>query len=897
VSAEVSGLQLGYVYHYRLLAGNKNGTNAGADRTFQAGASIEGESVSRVGSTEVGLTANIGAAALPTTYRVEYGATTAYGFNTPTVSIGAPTDPVAVAVRLEGLEPGAPYHYRFVASDGFGDTQGPDQTFVTSLPSASAQLPDHRAFELVSSASANADVYPPWGQLAPPDVTQQLVRAAADGDSVAYQADPPPEGGAGDTGARAGNQYIAKRTAHDWALTPLQLAVGTRYQYFSGDLGTGIMNPEAFAGREKVEVPAANPPAPAGCMNNPLFSYTPEDAAYRSLLSRTPADEPVECRTEFAGSNAGTATVAPSMHVLLQGSFKLTQGAFEETPYLRYNLYDSVGGELHLVSILPDGESTANARFVGTPVSRVREIDVTETDGEADSTITGTPDDISADGSRVFWTEVSGSGVEEPERELFVRENDTQSQSPIAEGGCAVPADACTLQLDLTQPGAEGPSGGGQFLAASRDGSKVYFTDVNRLTSGSHASAGEPDLYEYELDREGGRPGRLVDLTPGEHADVEGMAAMTEDGETLYFVAGGVLTSGQNVEGREPVAGQPNLYLLHRGETVFIATLSPLDNHESSNTEGLVGDWSPDAGRRTAEATPDGQNLVFRSERPLTGYENRGLREVFVFDAKTRTINCVSCDPAGAPPTTHVSNTYPVHQYLYDEGAFLQTSFDAEFQPRWMSSDGARVFFETGQPLVPQDVNGLQDVYEWERPASGSETDNTCSRSSRSFSEVDKGCVYLLSGITNADDAYFVDASENGDDVFLMSRGKLAPGAGNENMALYDVRVDGGFPEPALACTGTGCQGVPPAPPRFATPASVTFAGTGNYAPQPPSSKPTSSRPTSRTVLLTRALKACRAKHGRRKRAACESAARRRYGPKHLGKRAKRTSNDRRSRS
>jgi hypothetical protein len=45
--------------------------------------------------------------------------------------------------------------------------------------------------------------------------------------------------------------------------------------------------------------------------------------------------------------------------------------------------------------------------------------------------------------------------------------------------------------------------------------------------------------------------------------------------------------------------------------------------------------------------------------------------------------------------------------------------------------------------------------------------------------------------------------------------------------------VNGGFPPPAQvsACSGSACQGVPPAPPIFATPPSVTYNGVGNFAP------------------------------------------------------------------
>ena len=93
-----------------------------------------------------------------------------------------------------------------------------------------------------------------------------------------------------------------------------------------------------------------------------------------------------------------------------------------------------------------------------------------------------------------------------------------------------------------------------------------------------------------------------------------------------------------------------------------------------------------------------------------------------------------------------------------------------------------------------------------------------------------KGCIYLLSGGQSADNSYLIDADSTGENVFFTSREDLVPQA-NGRVALYDARVGGGFPEVSISCTGTGCQGVPPAPPIFATPSSVTFNGVGNFLP------------------------------------------------------------------
>jgi hypothetical protein len=144
--------------------------------------------------------------------------------------------------------------------------------------------------------------------------------------------------------------------------------------------------------------------------------------------------------------------------------------------------------------------------------------------------------------------------------------------------------------------------------------------------------------------------------------------------------------------------------------------------------------------------------------------------------------------------------------------------------PEWMGDDGGRVFFDSSEPLVGEDTNGAQDVYEWERDGLGS-----CSSSS--------GCVYLLSGGVSKSASWLEGVSGSGDDVFFATRARLVPEDANEAFDLYDARVDGVQPVAPPACSGTGCQGVPAPPPVFATPSSVTFEGVGNF-PQPPTPAP-----------------------------------------------------------
>jgi hypothetical protein len=832
IQAKASGLQASTAYRIRLvvIAGGK--PRSSSEFAFFAATRprVEAETVN-AGSTEAKVSAKIDPSGLPTSYRVEYGIADVEEHSTAEASAGTATAPVRVSVLLGKLQAGAGYRFRFVASNSLGVATGQTVTFATTAASVagggsesncpnrtfsgfSAALPDCRAYELVSAAED--DTYLPDYDDASYIETGEIVglegsyRAAPSGDGVAYMAGPSASGvgGNGKTGNGNGNHYLATRGAKGWEASNIELpfnsAYNVNFEDFSADLSVETIataSPEA----------RAEPEEPADCASAETTELYSRTASGLHALVTTNQGSAI-CDAESAGISADDS------HILLQSSGAYTAQAKAGSLFADENLYDSVDGALHQVNVLPDGEpeQQPDATF-GTRVP-----------GEfgENQTYDDFSGDVSADGSRVFWTALEGSTEEPRPKALYVRENDSQPQSPVVGGKCTVSADACTLQLDAAEPGA-GPSGGGQFWTASGDGSRVFFTDQSQLTKSSTAAPGEPDLYEYEVSGEAGAPGALVDLTvdghAGEHANVQGVIGASEDGSYVYFVADGVLAAG-NAEGNVPIPGQPNLYLAHGGATTFVATLEAEDDviHSKGGGQREVGDWQAQQGARTAEVTPGGLAVGFMSRRSLTGYDNRRIKsygfnnepeyealpEVFLYEAGTGRVVCASCSPTGAAAVA--------------EG-YVSTSGNASFMSHWLSErEGTEVYFMTSQPLVADDSNGLQDVYEWESEGSGA-----CQQVS--------GCVALLSPADPQSSAYFVDASTSGNDVFITSRAQLVPSATDETLKLYDVRADGGRSETSLACTGTGCQGVPPAPPIFATPASVTFGGVGNFAPPPPS--------------------------------------------------------------
>jgi hypothetical protein len=482
------------------------------------------------------------------------------------------------------------------------------------------------------------------------------------------------------------------------------------------------------------------------------------------------------------------------------------------------NVYDYSNGEPTLVGVLPDGSVDPAGAAAGA--------------GSASSVEHA----MSEDGSRIYFTSPAAAPLQPPVGQLYLREN-------------ALRPDAQTVKVSVSQKtNGSGPDGTdaigtqpARYWDASTNGSEVFFTSPSELTNDAYTGTEdqEDDLYRYEVNG-----GGLIDLTANHEARNENGAAVenvigaSADGSYVYFMAAGQLTNDA------PQGG--GIYLWHGGTTTFIAAPQPEGDQLGPN--------------QTARVTPDGRHLAFETGSDPLG-TGSSAQQLYLYSADDSTLSCVSCAPNGATPVGDVF--VPPAGEVGGYNAFQST-------PRYLIDDGSEVFFDSPNPLVPEDTNGQMDAYEWHN-----------------------GQLSLISSGQDSDASFFQDATADGRDVFFGTRQRLVAQDDDEDRDLYDAREGGGFPRPLTppSCSGTGCQGAPPTPPVFATPASNTYNGIANFAPVKPSvaTKPRA-KPLTRAQKLTRALKVCRSQRGKR-RTSCEARARKSYGPVHKAKKTNRRGN------
>jgi hypothetical protein len=418
-----------------------------------------------------------------------------------------------------------------------------------------------------------------------------------------------------------------------------------------------------------------------------------------------------------------------------------------------------------------------------------------------------------------------------------------------------------------------------------------------------------------------------VDLTEG--VGVQGdVIGASENGEYVYAVTTGALSSSanpggtvagarnRNARGQEP-EGDANLYVFHykheRWKPTFIANLSSTDTPDwDGDGRGLGG---PDLTGLTARVSPDGSHLAFMSEEPITGYDNTDLvsgaadEEVYEYDAASDGTVCASCNPTGERPSGvfDPSRNDPITALLVDEPQVWEehwlaasipgwTAQDLEaalYQSRYLDDDG-RLFFDSPDTLVPADVNGRENVYEYDPEGLGgctSETENPA----EVYSPEAQGCIGLISSGSSSEESAFLDASAAGpggqeaEDVFFITSSRLAPQDTDTAYDLYDAHIcstvapcpTSGLVSPP-ACTAESCRATPTPEPTLAAPPTSTVTGNGNTTPPPPPSSP-APRSLTTAQKLSKALAACK-KKPKSKRHTCETHARRTYNNKHTKK-------------
>src|SRR4029077_14025231 len=188
----------------------------------------------------------------------------------------------------------------------------------------------------------------------------------------------------------------------------------------------------------------------------------------------------------------------------------------------------------------------------------------------------------------------------------------------------------------------------------------------------------------------------------------------------------------------------------------------------------------PQPFRRSSRVSSDGLHLVFTSAAPLTGYDNTDQasgeadNEVFVYDAEpggAGQLHCVSCNPTGSRPRgRNVNGEAGVSRFW--AAAWIPGWTTQLYQGRPLSADGSRLFFNSIDALLSRDTNGREDIYEWERADSPAQCE---ALGAAQYVASAGGCLSLISSGQDASDSEFVDADNDGFNVFIRTAESLLP--------------------------------------------------------------------------------------------------------------------------
>ena len=832
VSAVISPVSPGTHYRYRLLAGNENGTTTEAvSQSFD----LQAPSVSPFRPTNLSeTTADLHAEVNPhggevETCEFEYGPDAGYGLSVPCEpgDIGSFEGEQPIAAHLTGLKQGVVYHFRVVATNPYGTTATEDQSFnffPPNCPNAQLRqqtgtsfLPDCRAYELVSPGDAGGTILFPEGpQSSVATSPSRLSFGGILGEIPEADGEPPDV---------LGDLYVSTRTDTGWVtryvglpVTKTALVEGgpPNQQPWIEDTPSGALtdlNMDQFM--DWVD--------PATGFAGSSYGYPGSYAPYLwsstgSALGRLPSTlaevpcEEAEVGIEGCSENRGERLVGgvkPSPefnHYFFSSATAIPFDPADPNPLASApgSAYDDnlEAGTVSLISKTPAGApiEEGGGDFITFPG--------VSTSGFHILMSTGYSCNRGCDPNYDFQgQQFSSSRHVDAERHLFMRVG----------GGPAGVTHAIALGHAV------------EYVGMNAAATKVYFTSAEKLTP--EAEDTSTNLYMWSENGElEGQPLTLISKpngSSGTGTPVCPLASWTKEcGAVAFlnapsmFLPDSVLNDGPGgnglsdnaiaaengdvyfyspaqLDGDNGVLGQQNLYDYRGGQVQYVTTFNTGTFCESS--------FNCSQGPMVRiQVSPDDTHMAFLTASKVTSYENAGFLEMYSYNPATGGIHCVSCLPSGAPPTSNV---------------------EASVNGIFMTNDG-RVFFSTGDPLVPQDTDGIRDVYEYVEGRPQLISAGTGSKE-----------LGVSVNQTGLDRAGLVGVSAEGTDVYFSTYDTLvAKDRNGSALKLYDARTDGGFAEsPAsVPCAAAEeCAGPGSSPPPVAQDSTGAELGTlGNAAPR-----------------------------------------------------------------
>ena len=579
-----------------------------------------------------------------------------------------------------------------------------------SAPASSLALPPGRHYEMVSPVfkggfgAANIYAVSPYGE----SVAFYSAGVFNGDPSAGYRGEFP--------------DYLARRVSSGWSTVPLSAPASLSYNMsedFSPDLSlelsVGSPNAHEFEPRERLDTwlrATALPDTPESWQPTSIptgilsvegeieleYRRSSADLCHAFLTART-GQQLYQLDRGCYGERPGIERVS------LNNSGKLISGEnckvnIGDEYYMRaptsYNAVSADGSQVFFTDCpvepggLGDLEAKHHQLFVRLGGKRTLEVSrpleagqfggcVGETGGEPGevpckgATIRAAADfrGASEDGSKVYFT----APLEKGQAPLVSGDTDESTNLYMAQIGCVQSNPGCgaserevTSLTEVSQdPNAGGVAEVQGVLRVAPDGQRVYF-----VASGDLLTAEQRQALEGE-----GRPSPQV-----------GAANLY-----VYDSAAGVVSYVADLCTGTERSGMAEDFRCPSGESDERLWTNGAQTAGESQTGGSGGEF-----------------LVFSTYAQLTGEDTNAARDVYRFDALAGTLTRVSHGENGYEPngSSGVLGSGIAQGHLSGED-FEQHQLGV----RAVSEDGSRIVFTSSEPLSPADTNGLVNAYEW----------------------------------------------------------------------------------------------------------------------------------------------------------------------------------------